>query len=56
MSRPELRTAALTRSRASWIALSVSPTMVKLGRPFATKGLLVRARVSRGASYLDPES
>ena len=35
-SKPALRTAARTRSRASWMARSVSPTMVKLGSPLAT--------------------
>jgi hypothetical protein len=37
--KPALRIEARTRSRASGMARSVSPTMVKLGRPLATKGL-----------------
>jgi hypothetical protein len=37
---PALRIDARTRSRASWMALSVSPTMVKLGRPGLSIGLL----------------
>jgi hypothetical protein len=32
-SKPALRTEARTRSRAFWMARSVRPTMVKLGRP-----------------------
>jgi hypothetical protein len=39
--KPELLIAVLTRSRASWIARSVRPTMVKLGRPGFSIGLLV---------------
>ncbi len=38
-SKPALLSEARTRSRASWMARSVRPTMVKLGRPLATKGL-----------------
>jgi hypothetical protein len=38
-SKPALRVAARTRSRASRMARSVRPTIVKLGSPFATKGL-----------------
>ncbi len=33
--KPALRIAGLTRSRASWIARSVRPTIVKPGRPLA---------------------
>jgi hypothetical protein len=42
---PALRIDARTRSRASWMVRSVSPTMVKLGNPLATKGLPKRIRV-----------
>src|SRR5580692_10707045 len=44
---PALRIAGLTRSRASWIARSVRPTMVKPGRPLAMSASTVTGTPAR---------
>src|SRR5580700_3813718 len=45
--KPALRIAGLTRSRASWIARSVRPTIVKAGRPLAMSASTVTGTPAR---------
>ena len=49
-SKPALRIAARTRSRASWIAVSGRPTIVRCGSPLETSTSTVTSAVSRPQS------
>ena len=52
-TNPALRIAPRTRSRASWTAVSASPTIVKPGRPGATSTSTRMSRPSRPWSVAD---
>lgn len=45
--KPALRIAGFTRSRASWMARSVSPTMVNAGSPLAMSASTVTGTPAR---------